>query len=97
MRAADLADIITHVFNRLEIPLSKIIVNPDFYRPTDIEDMYGCPDKAHQELGWDYHLTYFNALDMILEEELYNSKLQGIAPILYNGKPQLSKKRLLNY
>jgi GDPmannose 4,6-dehydratase len=91
-----LRDIVTHVFNRLEIPLSKIVVNPDFYRPTDIEDMYGCPDKAHQELGWDYQLTYFDALDMILEEELYNSKLQGIAPILYNGKPQLSKKRLLH-
>lgn len=90
-----LKDIITHIFDRLDIPLSKIVVNPDFYRPTDIEDMYGCPDKAHQELGWDYQLTYFDALDMILEEELYNSKLQGIAPILYNGKPQLSKKRPL--
>jgi hypothetical protein len=56
--------------------------------------MYGCPDKARQELGWDYQLTYFDALDMILEEELYNSKLQGIAPILYNGEPQLPKKRL---
>jgi GDPmannose 4,6-dehydratase len=76
-----LKDIITHVFNQLEIPLSKIVVNPAFYRPTDIEDMYGCPDKAHQELGWDYHLSYFEALDMMLEEELYNSKIAGIVPI----------------
>jgi GDPmannose 4,6-dehydratase len=89
-----LKDIITHVFNQLEIPLSKIVVNPAFYRPTDIEDMYGCPDKAHQELGWDYNLSYFEALDMMLEEELYNSKLAGIAPILYNGKPRIAKKRL---
>jgi GDPmannose 4,6-dehydratase len=76
-----LRDIIVHVFNRLNIPLSKIVVNPDFYRPTDIEDMFGCPDKAHQELGWDYNISYFDALDMMLEEELYNAKLMGMVPI----------------
>ena len=91
-----LKDIIVHIFNRLEIPLSKIVVNPAFYRPTDIEDMYGCPDKSHKELGWDYQMSYFEALDVMLEEELYNSKLSGIAPILLNGKPQAKKLRALN-
>ena len=88
-----LKDIIVHIFNRLEIPLSKIVVNPAFYRPTDIEDMYGCPDKSHKELGWDYQMSYFEALDVMLEEELYNSKLSGIAPILFNGQPQEKKLR----
>jgi GDPmannose 4,6-dehydratase len=84
-----LKDIITHIFNRLEIPLSKIVVNPAFYRPTDIEDMYGNPEKAHKELGWDYNLTYFEALDMMLEEELYHSKLSGIVPISFSKKPRV--------
>lgn len=82
-----LKDIIMHIFNQLDIPLSKIVVNPAFYRPTDIEDMYGCPDKARQELGWDYQLSYFDALDMMLEEELYNSKIAGIVPINSLKKP----------
>jgi GDPmannose 4,6-dehydratase len=83
-----LRDIIGHVFQRLGIPLSKIVVNPAFYRPTDIEDMFGCPDKAREELNWHYDLSYFEALDMMLEEELYNSKLTGIVPISYPKKPR---------
>ncbi len=76
-----LKDIIAHIFNRLDIPLSKMVVNPAFYRPTDIEDMFGCPDKARAELGWDYNMTYFEALDRMLEEELYNAKLTGVVPL----------------
>jgi GDPmannose 4,6-dehydratase len=88
-----LKDIIVHIFNRLDIPLSKMAVNPAFYRPTDIEDMYGCPDKARQELGWDYRMSYFEALDLMLEEELYNAKLSGIAPIVFNRKPKTLLKQ----
>jgi GDPmannose 4,6-dehydratase len=73
-----LREVIEHIFKRLDIPLSKMVVNPAFYRPTDIEDMVGCPDKSRQELGWDYQMTYFDALDLMLEEELKNYKLPNV-------------------
>jgi GDPmannose 4,6-dehydratase len=75
-----LKDIIAHVFHRLKIPLSKMVVNPAFYRPTDIEDMRGCPDKSRLELGWQYDMTYFDALDLMLEEELLNTELPNLVP-----------------
>ncbi len=28
-------------------------VSPDFYRPTDVVNLWGDPSKAKRELGWD--------------------------------------------
>lgn len=28
-------------------------VSPDFYRPTDVVNLWGDPTKAKKELGWD--------------------------------------------
>ena len=30
-----------------------IEVSPDFYRPTDVVNLWGDPSKARRELGWD--------------------------------------------
>jgi len=27
-------------------------VSPEFFRPTDVVTLLGCPQKARQELGW---------------------------------------------
>ena len=37
-------------------------VSPDFYRPTDVVNLWGDPSKAKKELGWNPTKTSFNEL-----------------------------------
>jgi GDPmannose 4,6-dehydratase len=67
-----LRDIVYYVFDKLQLDRSKIKIIQGLFRPTDIEDIYGCSDKARQRLGWDYHLDFFTVLDLLIEEEQRN-------------------------
>ena len=69
-QSVSLRSIIEHIFKRLSIPLDRLIVDPELYRPTDIVDIYGTNQKAKTQLNWQYALTFFDVLDLILEEEL---------------------------
>lgn len=37
-------------------------VSPDFYRPTDVVNLWGNPAKAKRELGWNPQKTAFEQL-----------------------------------
>ena len=39
-----------------------IEVSPDFYRPTDVVNLWGNPTKAKRELGWNPQKTTFEQL-----------------------------------
>ncbi len=39
-----------------------IEVSPDFYRPTDVVNLWGDPSKARRELGWNPQKTSFEEL-----------------------------------
>ncbi len=41
-------------------------VSPDFYRPTDVVNLWGDPTKARAELGWDPQRTSFEELVKIM-------------------------------
>ena len=41
-------------------------VSPDFYRPTDVVNLWGDPSKAKRELGWDPAKTTFEELVAIM-------------------------------
>lgn len=41
-------------------------VSPDFYRPTDVVNLWGDPLKAKRELGWDPAKTSFEQLVQIM-------------------------------
>lgn len=43
-------------------------VSPDFYRPTDVVNLWGDPTKAKAELGWDPGKTRFEELVRIMVE-----------------------------
>jgi GDPmannose 4,6-dehydratase len=67
-----LRSIIYHVFDKLNIPLEKCIVNPSLLRPNEILDTYGDNAKAKKELNWDYNYSFYQVLDLLLEEEIKN-------------------------
>lgn len=41
-------------------------VSPDFYRPTDVVNLWGDPTKAKKELGWNPMKTSFEELVKIM-------------------------------
>lgn len=41
-------------------------VSPDFYRPTDVVNLWGNPAKAKRELGWNPQKTTFEQLVKIM-------------------------------
>ena len=42
-------------------------VSPDFYRPTDVVNLFGDPTKAKNKLGWNPQSTTFEELVKIAE------------------------------
>ncbi len=71
-QSVSLHDVVTYVFNKLNIPLSAIRVSKALFRPNDIEDIYGSGIKAASLLGWDYKMNFFEVLDILIEEERMN-------------------------
>lgn len=43
-------------------------VSPDFYRPTDVVNLWGDPSKARKELGWNPQKTSFTQLVKIMTD-----------------------------
>lgn len=65
--------IIEYIFNKLKIGKDRVRISKDLYRPAEIENIYGNPEKAKSGLGWQYDLTIENLLDKLIEEELKNT------------------------
>ena len=62
-------EIIYHVFSRLNIDKDKIVVNKEFFRPNEINNIYGDSSKAKKILNWNYSIDFFDVLDILIEEE----------------------------
>lgn len=71
-QSVSLKEIIYYVFKRLDINNDKLIIDPALYRPTDIEDIYGDNSKAKKILKWEYNLSFFQVLDILIEKEIEN-------------------------
>jgi GDPmannose 4,6-dehydratase len=69
-QSISLREIVNYVFEKLNIPLTALKISKELYRPADIEDMYGSNAKAKSNLKWNYNLTIFDTLDLLVEEEL---------------------------
>ena len=48
------------------VGLSLVDVYPDFYRPTDVVNLWGDPTKARAKLGWNPNTTTFEELVKIM-------------------------------
>lgn len=54
--------IATDVAHQSIIGKTVVAVSPDFYRPTDVVNLWGDPSKAKRELGWNPQSTTFEQL-----------------------------------
>lgn len=67
-----LREIIYYIFDRLGISYDRCKIDPHLYRPAEIEEMFGNNAKAKSDLNWEYDLSIFQTLDLLLKEELAN-------------------------
>ena len=57
-----------------------IAVSPDFYRPTDVVNLWGDPTKAKAKLGWDPAKTSFEQLvQLMVEHDMAQVASEGAA------------------
>lgn len=69
-----LRSIIEYVFSKLNIKLNRLVQSEVLYRPSEINDIYGSNAKAKNELNWDYNLSFYEVIDLLIEEEIKNYK-----------------------
>ena len=67
-----LRDIVEYVFEKLKIDKSLIVEDKNLFRPNEIEDIYGDNSKARDVLLWEYDYSFFDVLDILIEEEMKN-------------------------
>ena len=51
-----------------------VAVNPQFYRPAEVELLIGNPEKARRELGWEPSTTLEQLCQMMVEEDLRRNR-----------------------
>jgi len=65
-----LKDIVEYIFEKLDISKKLIISNKDFFRPNEIQDIYGDNTKAKKELNWENNISFYEVIDMLINEEI---------------------------
>ena len=70
-QSISLQDIVYYVFNKLEISRDKIKTDPKLLRSFEVEDSYGNSYKAKEVLGWDYNMSFYYVLDLLVKEEFF--------------------------
>tara|TARA_B100001750_G_scaffold84777_1_gene66977 strand:- start:62 stop:1027 length:966 start_codon:yes stop_codon:yes gene_type:complete len=71
-KSISLKEVVFYIFDKLNISRDKIIVNKDLYRPNEIMDIYGDSSKAKKILNWEYEISFFDVLDIIIDESIEN-------------------------
>jgi len=52
----------------------RVITNPDFYRPAEVELLVGDPSKASRDLGWEPRVNFDDLVAMMVESDLERAK-----------------------
>ena len=72
-KSISLRSIVEFVFDYFDIPIERLVVKSDLYRPTEIQNIYGDNSKARRMLGWKYDMSFLETLRILIDEEINNS------------------------
>ncbi len=76
--SVSLRSIIEFVFDYLTISPDRLKINEALYRPTDIPNIYGDNTKAKTQLGWQYDMSFYDVLKILIDEEIkYHQRKQN--------------------
>ena len=66
--------------SQLKVGDTVVRVSPDFYRPTDVVNLWGDPTKAKAKLGWNPNKTSFEELvKLMVESDIAKVAAEGAA------------------
>lgn len=65
-----LRDIVEYVLKKMDLDTKLIVIDETLFRPNEIEEIYGDNSKAKEVLNWDYDYSFFDILDILIEEEM---------------------------
>ncbi len=68
--STSIREIVEIVFDKLSIPLSALQTEQSLYRPAEIDENYGDPEKARRMLNWNYEFTMPQLIDQLITDEL---------------------------
>ena len=73
-----------------------IEVSPDFYRPTDVVNLWGDPTKARKELGWDPQKTTFEELvSIMVKHDMQKVAADHVASVMRTNLAEYLEKGLV--
>lgn len=73
-----------------------IEVSPDFYRPTDVVNLWGDPTKAKKELGWNPQTTSFEQLVQIMvKHDMEKVAADHVASVMRTNLAEYLEKGLV--
>lgn len=71
-------------------------VSPDFYRPTDVVNLWGDPSKARRELGWNPQKTTFEQLVRIMvKHDMQKVAADHVASVMRTNLAEYLEKGLV--
>lgn len=70
----NLREIVEYVFDKLNISRDKFTVDSNLYRPVEVSDIFGDNSKIKKNLNWDYEISFFDVLDILIAEEIAAQK-----------------------
>jgi len=64
-------DFLEIAFSRVDLDYRDyVMVDPQFVRPADVENLRGDSSKAQRELGWEYSLSFEDLVHEMVDEDL---------------------------
>jgi len=68
-----------------------VVIDPEFFRPAEVDLLLGNPEKAKKVLNWEPKVTFKELVKMMVSSDLEKEKLIGEKPL---RKPRLYKKNI---
>lgn len=68
--SVSIKEIAEYVLQKFNVSLDRIKIDPKLFRIPNIPDIYGDSTRAKNELGWKYDMSFFDVLDVLIEDEL---------------------------
>lgn len=53
-----------------------VVIDPEFYRPAEVDYLLGVPDKAKKELGWEIKVDFTDLANRMVDSDVETQELQ---------------------
>jgi GDPmannose 4,6-dehydratase len=63
-------EVTKYVLKKFNVPENQIRIDKKLFRIPNVVEIYGDSSKIKKELGWEYNKTFFDILDILIEDEL---------------------------